>query len=166
MAPSGLSMLLTMMIVLSPTSHTTCAALGFRVAHEYLRLVEMAVTGSLIDEAGRCKGHSCKLDQLLPYDAELRKGGDDWPPFGHTMVGHVRLHNIRDVLKAVVRNNVPGDFAELGVWRGGSCIYAKAVLNVMEADTRNVLVFGTSNSQHHVIALNSNVHPLHIGRRI
>jgi O-methyltransferase len=142
MTPSALFMLLTMMMAWSPKSYTAFATMDHRLVQQYLHLVEMAVTGSLTDEAGRCNGVACKLDQVLPYNATMRKGGDDWPPLGHTMVGHDRLHNIRDLIKAVVRNNVPGDFAELGVWRGGSCIYAKAVLDVMREDTRQVLVFG------------------------
>jgi hypothetical protein len=147
MALARLSLLVAMMIAVSPSWYTTCAALEFKLAHKYLHLVEMAVTGSLTDEAGRCNTAAmCRLDILLPYNATTRREGDDFPPFGHTMVGHLRLHNIRDLIKAVVRDNVPGDFAELGVWRGGSCIYAKAVLDVMAEDTRNVLVFDAFES--------------------
>jgi hypothetical protein len=35
------------------------------------------------------------------------------------MVGHLRLDNVRRIIEDVVENNIPGDFVELGVWRGG-----------------------------------------------
>ena len=56
------------------------------------------------------------------------------------MVGLVRLRNVADILWQVMANAVPGDFAELGVWRGGTCIFAKSILDVM-GETRLVHVF-------------------------
>jgi len=116
---------------------------GIDLEEKYMHLLEMAVTGSLIDEAGRCKGGKggCALDHLAPYDKSLRDLGKDWPPFGHTMVGHARLHNVRWSLQDVIDHNVPGDFAELGVWRGGTCIYAKAFLDIKGQSSRRVHVF-------------------------
>lgn len=116
---------------------------GIDLEEKYLHLVEMAVTGSLIDEAGRCNGGEggCALNKLAPYDKSLRELGNDWPPFGHTMVGHVRLHNIRFALQDVIDHNVSGDFAELGVWRGGTCIYAKALFDIKGQASRRVHVF-------------------------
>jgi O-methyltransferase len=114
---------------------------------KYLKLMEMALTGSLHDETGRCNGFKdCNITQLLPYDPELRRIGNDWPPFGHTMVGHLRLQNIKNLIDEIVVKRVPGDFAELGVWRGGSCIYAKAVFNVHEQHNRRVYVFDAFDS--------------------
>ena len=46
--------------------------------------------------------------------------GQDWPKAGYTMVGLARLGNIAKLVLDVVSNQIPGDFAELGVWRGGS----------------------------------------------
>lgn len=117
---------------------------NWNMTYQYLRLVAMAVSGSLTDvEAGRCNGGpgGCAITNLAPYDSYLREVGKDWPPFGHTMVGRRRLQNIEDAITDVVFNSVPGDFAELGVWRGGSCIVAKAVLNALGQHDRNVLVF-------------------------
>lgn len=118
------------------------------LAVKYLSLLEMALTGSLTDEAGRCNGGEggCALTQLAPYDNELRRNGNDWPPFGHTMVGHLRLQNIQSLIKAVVSNNISGDYAELGVWRGGASIYAKAVLDVLQQHQRSVYVFDAFES--------------------
>jgi hypothetical protein len=32
-----------------------------------------------------------------------------------------------------MKDNIPGDFLEAGVWRGGSCIFARAVLDVYKS---------------------------------
>ena len=56
------------------------------------------------------------------------------------MVGLVRLRNVADILWQVIAHAIPGDFAELGVWRGGTCIFAKSILDVM-GENRLVHVF-------------------------
>ena len=116
-------------------------------AERFVNLVEMAVTGSLMDEVGRCLpptggGHyECPLNKLLPYSKRLRSTGDDWPAVGHTMVGHKRLKNIRSLLETVTEERIPGSFVELGVWRGGAGVYAKAVMDVLLEDPRELHMF-------------------------
>ena len=110
---------------------------------QYLDLLAGFVTGSLTPTAGRCAGFtsSCPLDQLKPFDAEMRRGGMDWPPFALTMVGDLRIANVRMAIAAIVRDGVPGDFVELGVWRGGVCIFAKAMLAALGDTSRRVHLF-------------------------
>jgi len=55
------------------------------------------------------------------------------------MVGLGRLDNIQWCLEAIIKDNVPGDFIECGVWRGGACIFAKAVLDELQSDRRVVV---------------------------
>ena len=55
------------------------------------------------------------------------------------MIGTKRLNNIQFCIESVVKNNVPGDFIETGVWRGGSCIFAKSLFNILDK-TRTVWV--------------------------
>lgn len=50
--------------------------------------------------------------------------GLDWPETGATMVGLVRLSNVAELIHQVIEDDVPGAFVELGVWRGGTCIFA------------------------------------------
>ena len=64
---------------------------------------------------------------LLPYDEELRMYGNDWPPFGYTMIGKARLENLRAALEEVDRKQIPGAVVEMGVWRGGAMMLAAAV---------------------------------------
>lgn len=54
----------------------------------------------------------------------------------YTMVSRERLRNVREATETVVREGVQGDFVETGVWRGGLCIMAKAVLAAMGARRR------------------------------
>jgi len=60
-----------------------------------------------------------------------REIGLGWPINGYSMVGTKRLNNIQYCIEEVVKNKVEGDFIETGVWRGGSCILAKALFNTL-----------------------------------
>jgi O-methyltransferase len=60
--------------------------------------------------------------------------------FSHTMVGRKRLDNIQHCLAAVKRDNIPGDVAETGAWRGGSAIYMKGCLTAWGMEDRCVWV--------------------------
>jgi hypothetical protein len=60
------------------------------------------------------------------FDTDIRARGMDWPTVAHTMVGRGRLDNVHECLNQVIADDVPGDFIETGVWRGGVCIFARA----------------------------------------
>lgn len=66
--------------------------------------------------------------------------GQEWPEEGESMVGVPRLKNIRKLLRDVVQNDIPGDFLEAGVWRGGASMYARRVLDDLGASDRKVWV--------------------------
>lgn len=119
-----------------------------KMEERYLCLLEMALTGSLADEAGRCDGGKggCELSRTLPYNSTMRYFGNDWPPLGHTMVGHARLQNIKHAIETCNADGIVGDFAELGVWRGGASIYAKGVITAYGARNRRVLVLDAFES--------------------
>jgi O-methyltransferase len=85
-------------------------------------------------------GRRVRLVEPGTFDADARRVGKDWPADAESMVGLERLANIRSCLEQVIRDGVPGDFMETGVWRGGSCIYAKAVLAAHGDTTRRVWV--------------------------
>lgn len=44
------------------------------------------------------------------------------------------LDNLQECIEDVLRNGVPGDFCETGVWRDGSSIFMQALLKVHEVD--------------------------------
>jgi hypothetical protein len=74
------------------------------------------------------------------YDEARRLGGRDWPLSAHTMIGFKRLNNLQLVIEQVLADNIPGDFIETGVWRGGACIFMRGVLKAYGVTDRIVWV--------------------------
>jgi O-methyltransferase len=62
------------------------------------------------------------------------------PTIAHTMVGVDRLENLRRLTQLALDENIPGDFIETGVWRGGCCILMRGILAVNEIPDRKVYV--------------------------
>lgn len=79
-----------------------------------------------------CKEVRCSQDQ--------RMNGLDWPANADSMIGMKRMNNIEFCVKEVVRNNIPGDLIETGVWRGGATILMRALLYAMNETQRTVYV--------------------------
>jgi hypothetical protein len=63
-----------------------------------------------------------------------------WPNVAHTMVSLERLDNVQHCLERVLTDGVPGDFIETGVWRGGVCIFARALFKAHGVLDRTVWV--------------------------
>jgi hypothetical protein len=74
------------------------------------------------------------------FNARSRDEGTDWPFFGYSMVGMQRMHNIEACMRTVISEQIPGDFIETGVWRGGSTIFMRAVLERFGVKDRTVWV--------------------------
>lgn len=77
------------------------------------------------------------IGRALKYDRRHRACGLDWPVHAETMVGLRRLENLHDCLRIIIRDDVPGDVVETGVWRGGASIFMKGVLTVY-GDSRDI----------------------------
>jgi Macrocin-O-methyltransferase (TylF) len=78
--------------------------------------------------------------QVIPFSLERRLAGKDWPLQAHTMIGVRRLDNVQHLVEDVLRNGVPGDLIETGVWRGGSTIFMRGVLKAHGITDRSVWV--------------------------
>jgi Macrocin-O-methyltransferase (TylF) len=102
----------------------------------YLDLLEKALTGSILDDLGYRPAQNRPL--YRHYNEQVRRAGLDWPSHAHTMIGTDRLRHLRYLMDDVLDRNVPGDFIEAGVWRGGACIYMRAVLAVRGVIDRKV----------------------------
>jgi hypothetical protein len=63
--------------------------------------------------------------------------------FPYTMTGHARLIALVDAVRYCVSRDVPGAFAECGVWRGGSVLAMLLTLQDMEVTDRDVYLFDT-----------------------
>lgn len=60
--------------------------------------------------------------------------------FQHTMIGRERLENVARCLEAVIREGVPGDLIECGVWRGGVTVFMRGFLRAHGIVDRTVWV--------------------------
>ena len=120
----------------------------------YIDLVQKSLTYSLYEgDDGRFfrpreSWRRALLRRLVPEDVRLirhapdakRAEGTDGPALALTMVGAKRLDNLRACVETVLRDGVPGDFIETGVWRGGAVILMRAILKAYGVTDRTVFV--------------------------
>ena len=93
--------------------------------------------------------------------------GSLWPPQGScqaiTMSGIRRLDNLQMILEDVILRQVDGDFIELGVWKGGLCILAKAIFHAYRQYNRKIFL---ADSFDGIPPVNTNEYPvdkMHLG---
>jgi O-methyltransferase len=104
----------------------------------YVDLLEHTLTGAISEEPG----HTPSLMPVipLPYNEKARLFGTDWPLRSMTMIGLTRIRHLGQVVRRVIAERIPGDLIETGVWRGGACIYMRAMLAVLGDMERRVWV--------------------------
>jgi O-methyltransferase len=105
-----------------------------KLRNRYLNLMEASLTGTLYGDR--------PIDHWSggTYDPIKRSLGRDWPGLAQTMIGTVRMRNLRQLCETAILNDIPGDFIETGVWRGGACIYMRAILEAYGDPLRRVFV--------------------------
>src|SRR6185437_8266046 len=101
----------------------------------YFELLKACLTRMLFmnDEPGR------DLHELA-QQRDIRMIGKDWPDEGETMIGMLRLDCLQECVETVLREHIPGDFLEAGVWRGGATIFMKGILAAYGVEDRQVWV--------------------------
>ena len=122
----------------------------------YLELLKDCLTASIYDESSwrvleptgnwlrrliirRFAKRKLLIVRGETFDPVKRENGADWPMFSYTMIGRKRLNNIEFCVRDVVKRGVPGDIVETGAWRGGCCIFTRALLKELH-DSRTVWV--------------------------
>jgi O-methyltransferase len=75
-----------------------------------------------------------------PARPQEQEEGRIWPGTAETMVGLRRLDNVQACIEQVIADGVRGDILEAGVWRGGTSIFARAVLAAHGVHDRTVWV--------------------------
>ena len=88
----------------------------------------------------RLRGEGYAVMKLPDFTEEERDMGSVFPRHAVTMMGRKRLDNLQKCVQSVLRDGVPGDLIETGVWRGGGCILMKAVLEMNGDTERRVFV--------------------------
>jgi len=84
------------------------------------------------------KGYA--ICRKVEFNKEYRLNGLDWPAYADTMIGMKRMNNLEFCVRSVVEEKIEGDLIETGVWRGGSVIFMKALLETLGDTYRNVWV--------------------------
>lgn len=74
------------------------------------------------------------------YTEQQIQEGQTWPVEAYTMIGAKRMDNLAECVNSVLCQNVPGDFIETGVWRGGACIFVRGILQARGVTNRKVFV--------------------------
>ena len=105
-----------------------------RLVQRYLNLLEASLTGMLFEDK------PCDPWSDGSFDPNRRLLGKDWPSLSFSMIGSVRMRNLRYACETVVLDGVAGDFIETGVWRGGACILMRGILEAYGDDVRRVFV--------------------------
>jgi hypothetical protein len=111
----------------------------------YIDLLKRCLTRELFDEHYRIIPHSTKTTlkavRSTAYAAINRAMGAVGLALvqkgirrGETMIGPEALDNIDFCVRSILADNVAGDFIETGVWKGGSCILMRGLLEVLEPE--------------------------------
>ena len=101
----------------------------------YLEMFKSVSTGSVFLDAEVSIHPQLKVPRAKaagPLDLKKRMSGNDWTYLGDTMTGWKRMNNVHALVKDVIQHNIPGDYIETGVWRGGSSMFARAVILAYE----------------------------------
>ena len=130
----------------------------------YLDLIKRSLTGALAEDndtvlggarvspdasavkrAGHAVGRfasrfNVEIAYKHHYLPELREAGRDWPSRAESMIGLRRMDNLQQCIAQIIADDVPGDFIETGVWRGGACIFMRANLKAWGDTERKVWV--------------------------
>jgi O-methyltransferase/8-demethyl-8-(2,3-dimethoxy-alpha-L-rhamnosyl)tetracenomycin-C 4'-O-methyltransferase len=107
---------------------------GSRIPALYLDLLEKILCNTIYQDG------SITASGNRPFDAERRNCGQDIPIRAHTMIGSLRLRQLRRACEAVLSEHVLGDFFEAGVWRGGVSILMRGVIEAYGDRHRKVWV--------------------------
>jgi hypothetical protein len=138
---------------MSATDASTCIEkqpMTSSLADLYLDLLKDVLTDTTF-QAGPCTENESSAAYLQSFIEHCIKGR------ALTMVPRVRLDNIQMCIERVLRENVPGDLIEAGVWRGGAAIFMKAVLKAYDSERRRVWV---ADSFEGLPRPNADLHPV------
>jgi hypothetical protein len=116
-------------------------AASLSLEDRYLGLLKLCLTGLAVPEPRSIPvtDGGGEPEPLAHGGVESRVEGRDWPAEGFTMVGLKRLDNLQHCVEEVLAGDVPGDFVETGVWRGGASIFVRALLALRSVGDRIVV---------------------------
>lgn len=108
----------------------------------YIELIKKCILGYIYKDpalASFAKSNGPSFSSSA-FDTEVRGSGLDWPSQAHSMIGLKRMENIQNCVESVLENSIGGDMVETGVWRGGACIFMRALLKANNIQDKAVWV--------------------------
>lgn len=79
-----------------------------------------------------------QLAHVRRGDYRRRVAGTDFSDVAHSMLSLERLDNLHQCIETILEEDVPGDFIETGVMRGGAVILMRAILKAHGITDRTV----------------------------
>ncbi len=61
----------------------------------------------------------------------------------YTMTSIERGYSLFKAVEYIIKNKIPGDFVECGVWKGGSCMLMARALELFEDTDRTIYLYDT-----------------------
>lgn len=108
-----------------------------RLRARYLDLLEASIQNAIYGEDAFATALN-RWALRLRHPFLARRGNLGWPVRAHSMIGPKRLRNLRELTEQTLHEEVPGDYIETGVWRGGACILMRGVLAAYDVTDRRV----------------------------
>src|SRR5690349_11321616 len=99
----------------------------------YLNLIKKCILGLIYEDAPLRRWD---VRDSQNFELSTREHGYDWPSQAHSMIGLQRMNNIQYCVEKILEENIPGDFIETGVWRGGASIFMRALLKAYDITDR------------------------------
>lgn len=74
-------------------------------------------------------------------DSDFRQIFEECEPY--SMTSMERMYALFKAVKYIIENNIPGDFVECGVWRGGSSMIIASTLKLLNITDRKIYLYDT-----------------------
>lgn len=82
-----------------------------------------------------------KVDPVMKWDAEFQRIYQLCKP--HTMTSEVKMYELYQSVCYVIDQDIPGDFVECGVWKGGSSMLIGLTLQMKGISNRKIYLYDT-----------------------
>ena len=110
--------------------------------NEYLNIYSLPIYDNLFRalENSKLTGNPVLLTAINIADGSPASLGwtRNYTEVSHTMIGRSRLDNLQNCVETILREDIPGDFIETGIWRGGACIFMRGLLLAYDDNVRNI----------------------------
>jgi hypothetical protein len=108
--------------------------------NRYLELMKLCLVGMIYEDIPTRVFPIFGVTDPHPkgFVRKFREYGRDFPSQAHSIIGLLRMNNLQNCVEQVIREQIPGDFIETGVWRGGAVIFMRAILEAYQVRDRVV----------------------------